>query len=265
LPEPVVDVMQRGEFSIFVSTCIVVVACAAAGSAWAASEEIQVYLDDKEGPGQLSLDLHNNYVISGRTTPLYVGEQPPNHVYRLTPELNIGLTDTLELGIYFLTTHSAEFGWTGDGAKVRLKYIAPHEDEGPFWGLNLEVGDQALRVSPNPWNAQLKGILGTHSGPWTLGLNLNADTPLNRGFGPTTAALDVKVSHALTGKTQVGFESYNQLGPWTNLDSLSSNSKMLYAVVDTEIAGFDLNAGIGRGLNENSDRWVVKFILGTRF
>jgi hypothetical protein len=234
-------------------------------AAYAASEEIQVYLDDKEDAGQVSVDWHNNYVLSGRSTPQYAGEQAPAHTYRLTPELNVGLTDTLELGVYLLTTRDAQGNWNADGGKVRLKYIAPHQEQGMFWGLNLEVGKQALRVSPNPWNAELKGIVGWRTGPWTVGVNLNADWSLNSGTGPVGADLDFKINYALTGKTQIGLESYNELGTFTHIDPFNTGNKTIYAVIDTEVAGHELNAGLGRGLNNDSDHWIFKFIVNTPF
>ena len=68
----------------------------------AAPEEIQVYLDDLRAPGQLGVDVHNNFVVSGRSTPDYPGEQAPAKVYRLTPEFAYGLSKTTELGLYLL-------------------------------------------------------------------------------------------------------------------------------------------------------------------
>ena len=234
--------------------------------AHAAPEEIQVYLDDKEDPGKFSVDWHNNDVLSGRSVPAYPGEQPPAGTYRLTPELNFGLTDTLELGLYLLSSHDAQGTWHGDGAKARIKYIAPHDkDQGLFWGLNLELGRSSLAVDPKPWNAEVKGILGLHAGPWTLATNLNVDGSLNPKGGPLTAELDFKANYALTAKTQAGLESYNELGPLSHFSALSRNSKTLFAVVDTELAGLALNAGIGRGLTTDSDRWTLKFILNTPF
>lgn len=244
---------------------LTLIGCLCSFGALAASEEIQVYLDDKEEAGQLSVDWHNNYVISGRSNPQYLGEQAPDRVYRLTPELNYGLTDTLELGLYLLSALDHQGNLTGEGAKVRLKYIAPHEEEGLFWGLNLEVGEQATRVSQNPWHGELKGIMGLHDGRWTLGSNLNIDTSLDAHPGSPTADLDFKINYRIVEKTQLGLESYNELGAIHPLDSLNQNSKTLFAVVDTEAMGMDLNAGVGKGLTHASDRWTLKFILGTKF
>jgi hypothetical protein len=233
-------------------------------NAYGASEEIQVYLDDKEEAGQVSVDWHNNYVFSGRSTPQYRGEQAPARVYRLTPELNIGLTDTLELGFYLLSSLDRQGNLAGDGGKVRLKYITPHAEEGLFWGLNLEVGEQAKRVSPNPWNAQLKGIWGLHEGRWTLGTNLNIDTPLDPHSGSPTVDVDFKINYRVAEKTEFGLESYNELGALHHLDSINKNSKTLFTVVDTEVAGLDLSVGLGKGLTPDSDKWLVKLILGTK-
>ena len=216
-------------------------------------------------PGQFGVDVHNNYVFSGSSVPSYPGQQPPANVYRLTPEFYYGLTDTVELGLYVLASEAHSNVYV-DGGKVRVKYIAPHDkDEGPFWGANLEIGRTDQRVSPTPWNAELKGILGYRTGPWTLAVNPNLDWSLSSGGGPVTFDLDAKVAYAVNAKTQIGFESYNELGPVSHLGPLNENSKALFAVIDHEFERFDLNFGIGRGLTHEADHWVLKFIIGTHF
>jgi hypothetical protein len=233
--------------------------------AYGASEEIQVYTDDKEDAGEYSIDWHNNYVVSGRSTPQYPGELAPHHIYRLTPEFNLGLTDTLELGVYLLSTRNTEGQWNGDGFKVRLKYIAPHQTEGIYWGLNFETGKQALAVSQYPRDAELKAIWGWNLGNWNIAFNLNTDGSFNSGSGKPTEDIDFKVNYKVAEKTQLGIESYSQLGPYTHFDSFNSNSKVIFAVVDSELLGHEFNAGIGRGMNDASDKWVFKFIVNSKF
>ena len=238
----------------------------AAAPCRAASEEIQVYMDDLSAPGQFGLDVHNNFVILGTGAPTYPGELPPRHVYRLTPEFYLGLTKTLELGLYVLTTKGPQDNGRIEGGKMRLKYIAPHDTEaGFFWGLNFEAGRTSTRVSEMPWNAQLKGIMGYRSGPWTVAANPNLDWSLSKHGGPVTASMDMKVAYALASKTSIGFESYNELGPLSHLQALNRNSKTLYAVIDQEIGDIKVNVGLGRGLTDDADRWVLKFIVGTHF
>ena len=234
-------------------------------AAWCASEEIQVYSDDKEEAGQTSVDFHNNYVTHSRTKPEYMGEQAPNGVYRLTPEFNLGLTDTLELGAYLLTTRSNTGEWNSQGYKLRLKYIAPHESEGFYWGLNLETGKQNLAVSPTPYNSELKTIMGWNSPQWNYAINFNTGGSSNSGSEPVSEDIDFKINYVYSAITQLGIESYNEMGPLRRFQGLSSNSKTLFAVIDTEVGGHEVNAGIGRGLNSNSDQWIIKFIVNSKF
>jgi len=231
----------------------------------AAPEEIQIYVDDMSAPGHFGMDVHNNYVLSGSGTPDYPGAQPPVHVYRLTPEFYYGLTNTVELGLYTLSTHPVPGDWHYDGTKVRIKYIAPHDaSHGAFYGVNFELGDTSLRVSEDPWNAELKGILGYRTDRWLFAVNGNLDKAV-AGGQPFMVDVDSKVAYKINAGYAVGLESYNELGPVHDLGHVGSQSETLYAVVDTTIGKADLNAGVGRGLTAESDRWTVKFILGFHF
>ena len=239
-----------------------------AGPALAAPEEIQVYIDDMTPPGQFGTDVHNNYVVSGSGVPDYPGAEPPLHVYRLTPEFYYGATDELELGMYLLSTTQPDESPHFDGAKLRVKFIAPHDvSEGSFWGANLEIGDTSLRVSPEPWGTELKGIYGYRSEPWLFAVNTNFDWTSTRVFGgPASLDVDTKLAYRTGGGWQAGFESYNELGPLNGLGHLNRLSETLYAVIDTDFGKhFDLNAGVGRGLTPASDRWIIKFILGIHY
>jgi hypothetical protein len=240
------------------------------GTIWqaaaAAPEEIQVYLDDMSDPGQFGVDLHNNDVLSGANAPSYPGEQPPDHVYRFTPEFYYGLSKQVELGLYLLTTTPASGDAHYDGAKLRLKYVADHDpDEGLFYGANLEVGRTDIRVSPIAWAAELKGILGLRTGRWTLAVNPNLDSYLGKGSGAITLDVDLKVAYDVGDKTQVGVEAYNELGPVAHLQALERGYKAIFLALDKNFERFDLNLAIGRGLTSETDRWILKFIVGTHF
>ena len=49
------------------------------------------------------------------------------------------------------------------------------------------------------------------------------------------------------------------------LQPFNQNSKTLYLAIDQDLGKFDLNAGLGRGLTSDSDRWIFKFIVGAHF
>lgn len=232
----------------------------------AAPEEIQVYEDDLTQIGGFGVDVHNNLVLSGPNTLAYPGAQPADHVYRLTPEFYYGLSDTLELGLYLLTTRPAGGGVQYDGAKLRVKFIAPHDEQsGPFWGANLEVGRTDRRVAEVPWNIELKGIYGYRNGLWTFAVNPNLDTALGPKGGPVSLDVDFKIAYTVAQRTQLGIESYDEYGPLAKLSALDREYKALFLAVDRDFGSFDLNAGVGRGLTAQTDRWILKFIVGTHF
>ena len=98
-------------------------------------------------------------------------------------------------------------------------------------------------------------------------LTPNLDWTATRAFGgPVSLDVDTKLAYRTAGGYQLGFESYNELGPPNDLGHFSRLSETLYAVLDTDLGKkFDLNAGIGRGLTPASDRWIIKFILGIHY
>src|SRR5258708_32328722 len=62
-----------------------------------AGDEIQVYNADIHEPGQGSLQLHNNYVISGKNKPDFPGGLVPQGSLNGRPELARGITEGWEL------------------------------------------------------------------------------------------------------------------------------------------------------------------------
>ena len=69
-------------------------------SAQAAPDEIQVYTDDINAPGEFGLELHTNYVAQGASTPAWPEQKPVRHMWRFTPEFSYGLSPSWELGFY---------------------------------------------------------------------------------------------------------------------------------------------------------------------
>ena len=231
--------------------------------AMGASEEIQVYLDDHNKPREFGVETHINYVPSGRSSPEYAGEQPPFHVLRFTPEFSLGLTDSLEAGLYILSTKSGDDNVNIDGAKLRLKFIAPRPAKQDwFWGLNYELGRSSRRVSEQPFGSELKGILGRKVGRFLLAGNANVDWDF---AGSPGLEVDLKIGYDLSKNWQVGIEHYAELGPINDLGNLSQQSQVLFGCVDWNSGKWDANFGIGQGLTSVSDDCVIKLRVGTTF
>ena len=239
-------------------------ALALAGPALAAEEEIQVYMDEMDKPGQFGLDVHNNYVFSGGSGITYPGQQASLDRYRQTPEWSYGLTPNFELGLYLpLTTLDRDGHFDADGFKGRIKFIAPRpEDQAWFWGLNFEIGRVGRVLDINPWNAELKGILGTRVGRWTLATNMNVDwTVSGPAAQPATLEWDTKLSYALSKTFALGFESYNGMGSFKRFGDFGASDQAVYGVVDTSLGKWDFNLGLGHGYGTASDGWTVKAII----
>lgn len=239
----------------------------ASNLAWAAPEEIQVYMDEMNAPREVGLDVHSSYVFSGSKVPDYSGAQAPRHVFRVTPEFSYGLTPELELGAYVLSSRDSSGNSAIDGQKLRLKYIAPkNPGQAYFVGANLEIGRVEHRLDENPWNAELKGILGYRTDRWTFAANPNIGWKIS-GPVPSPASLDLdfRIAYRTDQGHQIGIESYNELGEIRHLGHFNQHSQTLYAVVDASIHGWDINLGLGRGLSSASDRLLLKLIVSVPF
>ncbi|HET9161389.1 MAG TPA: hypothetical protein VFN88_12330, partial [Caulobacteraceae bacterium] len=205
--------------AICAAAALMLAAAAAAGPALAADEEIQVYMDEMNKTGHFGLDVHTNYVASGERIADFPGEQQTLHRGRITPEFSYGLTDNIELGAYLPLFTAIDGKASVDGVKGRIKFIAPHpESQRWFWGLNFELGKVDHRLDVNPWNAELKGIVGGRFGPWTLAANTNFDWAVKGpDTGPTTLQIATKATYDIAPDFTIGVESYNDLGPVRHL------------------------------------------------
>ena len=237
----------------------------AAAPALAGPEEIQVYMNELDAPGEIGLDIHSNYVLSGDRVGDYLGEQQSVHRLRITPEFSYGLTNNLELGAYLpLATLDGHGRFGLDGVKFRLKYILPRA-AGQKWfvGANFEIGKVNHKLDINPYNAEFKGIAGVRFGKWTAAANANVDfTVSGPAPGPASLEIATKLNYALSPKFALGVENYTGAGEFRALGHFSSSEQTSYVTIDASIGRWDLNLGVGRGYGANPDKWIVKAVIG---
>ena len=247
------------------ATVALVLLGAGATPAGAAPEEIQVYVDEMNRPGQFGLDVHNSYVLTGQLAEAYPGEQPSLHRYRCTPEFSYGLTRFLELGLYVpLATIDRDARVGADGVKARLKLVAPRAAAQPwFWGGDFEIGAVDHALDANPYNAELKGIGGVRAGGWLAALNVDLDFKVSGpASSPPSLALDTKVSYELAHEVAVGVETYNGAGELRSLGHFGRSEQSTFVTVDARRGTWELNVGIGSGYGANPDRLILKVIVG---
>jgi hypothetical protein len=261
--------MPGRRISQFLALLVAAPALAAALPAHAAPDEIQVYIDDLLAPGERGVEVHMNYVPKGASVPAYPGEVPPNHVFRLTPEISWGLVPGWDMGIYIpfsWVNNQYQSGTRLDGAKLRVKRLVIGEEF--FYGVNVELAYSSHRVSPTLWDSEIRGIVGWRSGPWLAAANPIVAIPIgpsSSGDSSPELELNLKVAYAVTPSFAVGFEQYSEFGPLNDLTAGSQSGQTTFAVMDYEGKGWGLNFGVGRGWSEPVDTWVVKAIVGFDF
>jgi len=259
------DVLSRNK--AFQKSAAALLCCAALLCNWqaaAAPDEIQVYTDDLNAPGEAELEIHTNFVTRGRKTPDYPGERVPYQVLRVTPEFSFGLTENWDMGFYLPLAYSAEGGYTVDGGKLRLKYL--HNAETLFYGVNLEVGYSPRRVAENYWNSELRTIFGVKRGDWLVAVNPVFGWDMSGGSGSTPDFdLAFKVMRATGGGMAFGVEHYAELGKADHIHVGRESGQSTYAVVEFEGKAWGLNLGVGHGWTDVADKTVVKAIFTIPF
>jgi hypothetical protein len=236
-----------------------------AAPAWAdLQDEIQVYDDGINAPGEFHLEVHLNGTPSGRSTPEYPGEITPDHGIRLTPEFSYGLTADLEAGLYVPAVRAADGSVYVAGARVRMKWIPVHpaEHDGFFAGLNFELSDVAHRFEPGHV-LEVRPMLGWRGTDWLVAVNPVLDFTLSgpERHEPPDFAPSIKVARSVAKGLALGFEYYDDAGPISGIDPFGQQSRTLYLAVDVDRAPWVFNFGVGRGFGEESDAWTVKAIF----
>jgi hypothetical protein len=237
-----------------------------ASSAAAQTDEIQVYTGEVADPGELALTFHNNYVVSGRTEPGFPGGIVPNHSWNGVPELALGVTRWLELGLYLpVYSISPADGLQLDGAKLRALFALPHaEERRAYVGVNFELSWNAPHWDPSHVTGEVRFIVGGRIGDVELALNPILDTAFD-GTGALELAPATRLAYHVSHRWTVALEEYAAMGPLRELEPLSKQGHSLFAVLDWEAGWADLELGLGFGLTDAADDLVVKLIVSPEF
>jgi hypothetical protein len=245
-------------------------ACAGAPAHAAMIDEIQVYTDDINKPGEFGLELHVNTTPKGRSVPDYPGEITPRHGLRFTPEFSYGLTRELEAGLYMPFARDAEGGTHFAGPKLRLKWLPLQVGEsgkGWFMGTNFEYGRVAAGFEQSRYAIELRPIIGYRNSDWLFAANpilgwalAGPDHDGKADFSPS-----VKVARNVAAGLALGVEYYSELGKVNKILPHAEQAHTLYLALDYERQPWAFNVGIGRGLTGATDRWTLKTIIEIPF
>jgi len=239
--------------------------------------EIQVYEDDLNAPGHFALETHLNYTIDGHRSPDYPGQQPPNHVGRITFEPALGVTEFMELGAYLQNMINGDGHYKFSGFKLRSKFVLPTRYTGNFFlGMNVEVGRVPRAVEEHGWANEFRPIAGYYNGYWLFDVNPIVGYALS---GPEKFKPDFEPAGKVGYNTQKGFmlgaEYYAGLGlltspsPWHQQDHLAFLTfDLAKPAADANLPEqpWELNIGLGKSLTDATpQQWILKAIVGYAF
>jgi len=248
----------------------VIFGCAGLPAHAAMIDEIQVYTDDINAPGEFGLELHINTTPKGRSTPDFPNEITPHHGLRFTPEFSYGLTRDLEAGLYLPYARDAEGTTHFAGPKLRLKWLPLRPEEGAhgwFLGANVEYAWVEPEFEQSRYGVELRPIVGYRGREWLLAANpilgwapAGPDRDSKPDFSPS-----VKLARNVASGLALGVEYYAELGKVNNILPHAEQAHTLYLALDYDRKPWAFNIGIGRGLTGASDRWTLKTIIEIPF
>lgn len=229
-------------------------------------DEIQVYTDDINVPGQAGLELHLNTTLDGRAQPDYPNEVTPHHGLRLTPEFSYGLNRDFEAGLYLPSERTADGSYLLAGAKLRLKWL-PVQPAGKaggwFLGFNGELSYLPAHFDLDRWGFELRSMIGHRTDRWLLAANPVFGWALSgpdRGGRPE-AEFQFKAARTIAPGVAFGPEYYANFGPVGRALPFAEQDHALYAAFDFDLKPWVFNVGLGRGLSSGADKWTLKFIF----
>jgi len=214
------------------------------------------------------VELHSNYTIDGNKTVIN-GVLPSHHAFHETLEVTRGFTPWFETAFYVFTSIQPGQGWEWVGDHIRPRARIPEEWHWPF-GLSLstELGYQRRSYSENTWTWELRPIIDKQWGPFYVAFNPAFERALH-GAGSASGwefSPSAKVSYEFTKQVALGVEYYSSLGRVTRPDAFSKQQHQIVPVIDLNLSPkWEINFGVGVGLNQNTDHLIAKFILGRRF
>src|ERR1700724_3278147 len=114
-------------------------------SAFAQTDEIQVYDAVIAEPGIFNLTWHNHFIADRLETPAFPGGLIPDKSFNGVTEWPYGVTLWFEAGLYLpLYSISQNRGATINGGKIRLLFVSPRADKRTFfYGANFEFSYNA--------------------------------------------------------------------------------------------------------------------------
>ncbi len=244
-------------FLVFVFLCVLDVSMLRAQT-----DEIQVYDGGLADVGKLNLTWHNNFTPIGIDTPAFPGALVADKSFNGVTEWAYGVTPWFEAGLYLPLYSIGKDGNGGfDGFKLRALFAVPHADDRKFfYGANFEFSINQPHWDDHKYTSEVRPIVGWHLNAWDVIINPILDTAWD-GFKNLDFAPATRVAYNFSKKWAIAAEEYADYGPLHDFYSGSEQAHQLYAVFNHATKALDIEAGVGFGLTQATDKLTFKLIL----
>jgi hypothetical protein len=241
---------------------VAVVLLLAPSLAHAQGDEIQVYDGGLAPVGTFNLTLHNNFTPDGSKEPAFPGAVISHHSLNGVPEWALGVTNWFEAGLYMpLYSIDADQGALIDGFKLRALFAVPNGDDRTFvYGVNFEFSVNSKHWDEKRITSEVRPIIGWHLHPVDIIVNPILDTSYD-GLKNLVFAPSIRVAYNASSEWAVAAEEYAEYGPLHDFAPKSEQSHQIFGVIDHSGGFFDVEAGVGFGLTDASDKFQLKLIL----
>src|SRR5271156_6328928 len=230
-------------------------------TAFAQTDEIQVYDAEIENQGKFNVTVHSNFPPIGRTVPDFPGGIIPNDSVNGAAEWAYGVADWFEQGLYFpvYTAYSEGRGGSLNGFKIRELFVRPHaHDHTFFYGVNFEFSVNYKYWESRRITSEVRPIVGLHLHPVDIIFNPIVDTDYTGGFGGLEFVPATRIAYNVNDKWAVAFEEYADLGPLRHFLPGNEQFHEVWAVMDRNSKTLNLEAGVGFGVTGGGDKIWLK-------
>ena len=228
----------------------------------AQGDEIQVYDGGLAPVGVANLTVHNNFTPKGVKTPAFPGAIVSDKSLNGVPEWAYGVTNWFEAGLYMpLYSIDKNRGAVLDGFKLRTLFAVPDADRRHFfYGSNFEFSYNARYWDQKRITSEIRPIIGWHLNGADIIVNPIFDTAYdgvkNLDFAPSS-----RVAFTIKPSWQLAVEEYADYGAVRHFAPRGEQSHQIFGVVDHTGGAIDIEAGVGFGFTDGSDRITLKLIL----
>src|ERR1700720_164830 len=163
-----------------------------ASIAWAQTDEIQVYDAEIAAPGVFNLTWHNNFTLSGSSSPSFPGAIVPDKSLNGVSEWAYGVAPWFEAALYFpLYSITRDNSVLYNGFKLRSLFVTPDAaNREVFYGVNFEFSFNTAHWSIPRYTSEIRPIIGAHVGRFDFIFNPIVDNAYdgfsNLEFVPAT-------------------------------------------------------------------------------